>query len=64
VATDKSSIFWAVTPCDSVRVKRCFGGTYRLHLLGPRVRKARNQQNSPPVSADFFGLGFLLDTGD
>jgi hypothetical protein len=32
----KSIIFWDVTPCSLLRYNRRFGGTYRLHLQGPR----------------------------
>jgi hypothetical protein len=32
----KSTIFWDITPCSPLSVKRPFGGTYRLHL---QVRK-------------------------
>jgi hypothetical protein len=28
----KITIFWDITPCNSLKVNRRFGGTYRLHL--------------------------------
>jgi hypothetical protein len=28
----KTIIFWDITPCSSLSVNRCFGGTYRPHL--------------------------------
>jgi hypothetical protein len=39
----KSIIFWDMTPLSCIRR---FGGTYRLHLQGRRIRSARNQQAS------------------
>jgi hypothetical protein len=42
-AVMKSSIFWAITPCSPLKVNRRLGGTYRLHLQGRRINKARNQ---------------------
>jgi hypothetical protein len=38
----KSTIFWDITPCSSLSVNRRFGGTYRLHLQGQKIRRARN----------------------
>jgi hypothetical protein len=35
----KSNIFWDVTKCRPLKVKRRFGGTYRLHLQG-RIHRA------------------------
>jgi hypothetical protein len=34
----KSVVFWDMTPCSSLKVNRCFGGTYRLHLQSRRIR--------------------------
>jgi hypothetical protein len=42
----KSSIFWDITPCSPLKVKRRFGGTYRIHLQGRRISRARNQNES------------------
>jgi hypothetical protein len=36
--TLKNAIFWNVAPCRSC-VNRRFGGTYRLHLQGRRIRE-------------------------
>jgi hypothetical protein len=40
----KSSVFWDITPCSPLKVNRCFGGTYRIHLQGgentPRKKPA------------------------
>jgi hypothetical protein len=33
----KSSIFWHITSCSSLKVNRHFGGTYYLHLQGQRI---------------------------
>jgi hypothetical protein len=30
----KSTVFWDITPCSPLKVKRRFGGTYRLHHPG------------------------------
>jgi hypothetical protein len=42
----KFSIFWDITPCSPLKVDRRFGGTYRLHLQGRRISRARNQRES------------------
>jgi hypothetical protein len=36
--TMKNVIFWYVGPCSSC-VKQSFGGTYRLHLQGRKIRE-------------------------
>jgi hypothetical protein len=36
--TIKNAIFWDVAPCTSC-VNQRFGGTYRLHLQGRRIRE-------------------------
>jgi hypothetical protein len=40
---DNLSIFWDLTPHTLVIVNWRFGGTYCLHLLGPRASLARKQ---------------------
>jgi hypothetical protein len=40
----KSTIFWDITSCNPLRVIRRFGGTYRLHLQGRKISRARNQR--------------------
>jgi hypothetical protein len=42
----KSSIFWDVTPCSPLKLKRRFGETCGLHLQGRRIGLARNQRKS------------------
>jgi hypothetical protein len=42
----KSTIFWDITQCSPLRVKRRFGGTYRLQLQGRKISRARNQRES------------------
>jgi hypothetical protein len=37
-----SCIFWNITPCSSLEVNRCFGGTCGLYLLDRKVTQARN----------------------
>jgi hypothetical protein len=34
----KNAVFWNVAPCRS-GVNRRFGGTYRLHLQGRKIRE-------------------------
>jgi hypothetical protein len=46
VVVMKSTIFWDITPCSPLRFNRCFGGTYRLHLQGQRIRQTRSQHES------------------
>jgi hypothetical protein len=42
----KISIFWDITPCSSLKVNRCFGGTYCLYLQGRKISRARNQREN------------------
>jgi hypothetical protein len=35
----KNAVFWDVTPCRSCEFNRRFGGTYRLHLQGRKIRE-------------------------
>jgi hypothetical protein len=42
----KSTIFWDITPCSKLKVNQHFRGTYRLHLQGWRVSKARYQNQA------------------
>jgi hypothetical protein len=44
-AVMKSTIFCDITPCSPLKVNRCFGGTYRLHLQG-RISRAWYQRES------------------
>jgi hypothetical protein len=39
-------IFWNTTPCSPLKVNRCFGGKYRLHLQGRRISRTRYQRES------------------
>jgi hypothetical protein len=39
----KSSLFWDITPCNRLKINRCFGGTDFLQLQGP-IRRARYQR--------------------
>jgi hypothetical protein len=38
-----SSSSWDIAPCIALKTNRLFGGIYRLHLHGQRIRQARNQ---------------------
>jgi hypothetical protein len=50
----KSIDFWDITPSSPLKLNQRFGGTYRLHLQGRRISRARNQRESR------FHAGFLL----
>jgi hypothetical protein len=56
--TMKNVVFWDVAPCRSC-VNRRFGGTYRLHLQGIKIQRARNRL---AARAGFFPT--LQDGGD
>jgi hypothetical protein len=40
----KSTIFWDTTSCSPLNVNRSFGGSYRLHLQGRIMSRARYQR--------------------
>jgi hypothetical protein len=42
----KSTIIRDITPCSPLKANRRFGGTYRFHLQGQRISRARNQRES------------------
>jgi hypothetical protein len=42
----KNATFWYITPCCPLNVNRRFGGTYRVHLQGQEISRARNQRES------------------
>jgi hypothetical protein len=51
----KSNIVWDITSCSPLKFNRSFGGTYRLHLHGRRISRARNQRESRwQTSVDFW----------
>jgi hypothetical protein len=53
----KSTIFWDITPCIPLSVRRRFGGTYRLHLQGRNHKLSKK----PAVRAEFcLPPGFTL----
>jgi hypothetical protein len=56
----KSYLFWDITPCSPLKVNRRFGGTYRLHLQGRGMSRARNQRESRWQAE----LGLLSDPED
>jgi hypothetical protein len=39
--TMKNAVFWGVAPGRFGRLKRRFGGKYRLHLQGRKIRERR-----------------------
>jgi hypothetical protein len=42
----KHTTFWDITTCSPLKVNQHFRGTYRLHLQGRRISRARNQHES------------------
>jgi hypothetical protein len=54
----KSPIFWDITPCSSLYVKRRFGGTYRLHLQG-RNNKFSKKPACKQVATNLLERWFL-----
>jgi hypothetical protein len=51
----KNAVFWDVAPC-SFCVNRHFGGTYRLHLQGRKIRERGTSVNRWLQTADFSTL--------
>jgi hypothetical protein len=45
----KTTIFWCITLRSPMKVKRCFGGIYRLHLQGRRSILQAEQLCLPPA---------------
>jgi hypothetical protein len=45
-AVMKGTIFWDIKPCNLLKVKRHFRGTYHLHIQGQRISQARYQRES------------------
>jgi hypothetical protein len=39
-----NSVFWYITPCSQVKVKRRFGETYCLHIQGRRAKHPELKQ--------------------
>jgi hypothetical protein len=56
----KSTVFWDIMPCSSLKVNWHFRGTYRLHLQGRRISFARNRCKRRWQAAAYFHAGFLL----
>jgi hypothetical protein len=42
----KSFILWNITPTSSLKVDRCFRGTYHLHLQGRRISQTKKQHEA------------------
>jgi hypothetical protein len=55
----KSTIFWNITPCNTLSVNRRFGGTCRLHLQGGKISQARNQRACYLLSRWFLARHIL-----
>jgi hypothetical protein len=49
-----STIFRDITPYSPLKVNRRFGGTYRFHLHGRRISRARNQRACRLLSRCLF----------
>jgi hypothetical protein len=58
----KSSVFWDITPCSSLKVNRCFGGTCRLHLQDRIISQERdnNKASRKKISASCWSLARLI----
>jgi hypothetical protein len=50
----KSSIFWDIKPSSPLKVKRRFGGAFRLHLQGGRISPASNQGDAGRKQSNQF----------
>jgi hypothetical protein len=48
----KSSIFWDITPCSSVKAKRHFGEMCRLQLQGRSQARKQHETGSTAMSVD------------
>jgi hypothetical protein len=57
------TIFWDITPCSPLKVSRCFGETYRLHLHGRKISRVRNQRRKR-WKAEVCILGLFFDPED
>jgi hypothetical protein len=58
-AVMKITIFWDIPPCSSLKVNRCFGGTYRLYLQGGGISRTRNNVEikwQAELSTDYTAL--------
>jgi hypothetical protein len=57
---------WDMTRCRPVKVNWRFGRTYHLHLQGPKLDQARNEEEAGwsllPASCWFFPLHLLFTT--
>jgi hypothetical protein len=65
----KSPVFWDITLFSTLKVKRRFGVTCRLHLRRRRISRARNHHEaggkatrSSETSIDFKGLHGVIST--
>jgi hypothetical protein len=50
----KNTIFRDITPCIPLKVNRRFGGTYRLHLQGRRIRQAKPKNMQVEIMANLL----------
>lgn len=64
----KSTVFWNITPCNTFKVNRFFGGTYRLYLQD-QINTCRHQSSRqtgrsvrPSLNNNFFPTLSLLST--
>jgi hypothetical protein len=55
LVTIKNTVFWDVAPCKFI-VNRRFGGTYRLHLQGRKIRERGTGVTTTCSLADFSTL--------
>jgi hypothetical protein len=61
--TMKNAIFWDVAPCRS-SVNRRFGGTYRLHLQGRKIRTGGSVCSHQLMLVPCSRIFYLEDGGD
>jgi hypothetical protein len=45
----KITVFWDITPFNTLRVNRRLGRTYSLHLQGRKISRARKKVGFPPA---------------
>jgi hypothetical protein len=56
------TMFWDVTPCSQLKIKRRFEGMYRLHLQG-RISRARKMTSRATIDHEDGGDIFLRNVG-
>jgi hypothetical protein len=57
--TMKNAVFWDVVPCSSC-ANRYFGGTYRLHLQGRKIRERGTSVSRFNINAQSVQQAYLI----